>query len=87
MAVVEVLQAGKARDEILATCARNIWLICAIYNTDLIIVHIPGKQNVLADLLSRWTFSDVHLACLNAILPNFQWVPTHLDLTLLNNTI
>ena len=43
MAVVEVLQAGKARDQILATCAGNIWLICAIYNIDLIVVHIPGK--------------------------------------------
>ena len=87
MAVVEVLQAGRVRDQILATCARNIWLICAIYNIDLIVVHIPGKQNVLADLLSRWIFSDVQLARLNAILPNFQWVPTHLDLTLLNTTI
>ena len=87
MAVVEVLQAGKARDQTLATCARNIWLICALYNIDLIVVHIPGKQNVLADLLSRWTFSNTDLARLNAILPNFQWLPTHLDLTLLNHTI
>ena len=87
MAVVEVLRAGRARDQILVTCARNIWLICAIYNIDLLVAHIPGKENVLADLLSRWQFSDTNVASLNAILPDFQWVPTHLDLTLLNHTI
>ena len=87
MAVVEVLWAGRARDQILATCARSIWLICAIYNIDLLVAHIPGKENVLADLLSRWQFSDTNIASLNAILPDFQWVPTHLDLTLLNHTI
>ena len=32
MAIVQVLTTGKARDEMLATCARNIWLIAAMYN-------------------------------------------------------
>ena len=53
MAVVEVLQAGRAWGQILATCAQNVLLICALYNIELLVVHIPGKDNVLSDLLSR----------------------------------
>ena len=45
MAVVEVLRSGKARDPILATCARNIWLLTAIFNIQLTATHIPGVQN------------------------------------------
>ena len=40
MAVVEVLKSGKARDPILATCARNIWLLTAIFNIQLTVTHI-----------------------------------------------
>ena len=34
--------------------ARNIWLLTFIFNIHLSVVHIPGKNNALADLLSRW---------------------------------
>ena len=54
MAVIQVLTTGKARDQMLATCARNIWLIAALNNIQFQFSHIPGKQNILADLLSRW---------------------------------
>ena len=49
-AVVEVLYLGRAWDQILATCARNIWLLSAIYNIYLVVSHIQGKKNVVADL-------------------------------------
>ena len=49
--VVEVLKTGRARDEILAACARNIWLLTSIFNIQL---HIQGAKNTTADLLSRW---------------------------------
>ena len=55
MAVVEVITTGNTRDAFLATCARNIWLITAIFNIQLQVLHVPGKANVTADLLSRWT--------------------------------
>ena len=55
MAVVEVITSGKTKDSFLATCARNIWLITAIFNIQLQVVHVPGKANTIADLLSRWT--------------------------------
>ena len=47
MALVQILNAGRARDPILVSAARNLWPI------NLIITHIPGKNNTLADLLSR----------------------------------
>ena len=53
IAVVEVLRSGRARDTVLATCARNIWLLTSLFNIQLIVNHIPGVQNQTADLLSR----------------------------------
>ena len=50
LAVVQVLRAGKARDQLLASIARNIWLITAIFNITLIVNHIPGIKNFTADL-------------------------------------
>ena len=50
--VVEVIRTGKARDQILAACARNIWLLSAVYNIRLIVSHITGQDNNIADLLS-----------------------------------
>ena len=70
MAVVEVLRNGRARDNILALMARNIWLICAMFNIHIIVLHIPGKNNVLADLLSRWQFSPENYKALQQLLPN-----------------
>ena len=87
MAVVEVLQKGRARDATLALLARNVWLICALFNIQILACHIPGKDNILADLLSRWQFSEANYEQLLHIIPTPNWVPTHLDLTLLNYQI
>ena len=54
MAVVEFLKSGRARDTVLAMCARNIWLLSAMFNVELVVNYIPGCHNVIADLLSRW---------------------------------
>ena len=87
MAVVEVLNTGKARDSVLAMCARNIWLISAIFNIQFKFTHISGKQNCLADLLSRWTGQPAHYEKLSIFCPHASWIPTHLDFTLLNTLI
>ena len=34
--------------------ARNVWMLTANYVIELQVVHIPGKINVKADILSRW---------------------------------
>ena len=70
MAVVEVLTSGRTKDNILATCARNVWLLCAIFNISIHIEHIPGKQNVVADLLSRYQFDIKSWNLLNTCVPN-----------------
>ena len=87
MPVVEILQKGRARDATLALLARNVWLICALFNIQILVCHIPGKENTLADLLSRWQFSAENHRQLLQILPQPVWVQTHLDLTLLNHDI
>ena len=75
MAVVEVLRNGRARDNILGLMARNIWLICAMFNIHIIMLHIPGMNNVLADLLSRWQFSPENYKALQQLLPTPNWAP------------
>ena len=84
-AVVEVLTTGKCRDNTLAVCARNIWLISAIYNFQIQFQHIAGQKNVTADLLSRWTNFPADNTRLKNLVPDSVWIPTHLDLTLLNH--
>ena len=34
--------------------ARNIFMWVSTFNIDLKVVHVPGKLNEVADLLSRW---------------------------------
>ena len=87
MAVVDVLNTGRARDPILATCARNLWLIAAIFNIDFIFSHIPGVENSVADLLSRWKHDPDHVKKLETLVETPVWVDTHIDLTELNHLI
>ena len=84
MAVVDVLTSGKTKDPTPACCARNIWLLSAIYNISIHIEHIPGKSNIVADLLSRFKFDAASRHSLDQYVPNFIWVPTHIDLTKLD---
>ena len=83
-AVVEVLTTGKTKDSFLATCARNIWLTTAIFNIEIIVIHVPGKHNQIADLLSRWVITVKPEGKLRQCLPNFIWINTQIDLTKLN---
>ena len=87
LAVVEILSFGKARYHMMTTCARNIWLLAAIYNINVVVTYIRGHDNSVADLLSRWyQTSDNHHKLYEFIeLP--IWVDLHLDLTLLNHDI
>ena len=84
LAMVEILKSGKTRDVFLATCARNVWLITAMFNIDIIIIHVPGIRNQVTDLLSRWTVTCNLQYKLKQKLPDFCWTDTHIDLTKLN---
>ena len=87
MAVVEVLTSGKTKDSVLGTCARNIWMLSALFNISIHIEHISGKFNVIADLLSRFKFDQKCYELLATYVPNVLWVPTHIDLTSFNYDI
>ena len=87
MVVVEVLGSGKARDSTLAMCARNTWLLSGMFNVELLVNHIPGSHNTVADLLSRWQGTTTNYQKLQTITPEHIWIPTHIDLTILNEHI
>ena len=87
LAVVSVLQDGKARDPLLATFARNIWLLTSIYNIQLKVSLIFGKDNKIADFFSHWWETQNREYKLTSLLPNYKWVPTHIDLTKYNQEI
>ncbi len=50
---VAILQSGCGRCGTLLRCARAIWKVTACHSIEIHVSHIPGKLNVLADLLSR----------------------------------
>ena len=87
MAVMEVLSSGRARDSIMATCARNVWLLAAMFNVNIIVSHIRGRDNSIADLLSRWHLTVHNIQELHNLVENPVWIDTHIDLTLLNHDI
>ena len=35
-------------------CLRELFIVLALHNITLIVKHVPGKKNILADYLSRW---------------------------------
>ena len=85
--VVEILNSGKARDHILATCVRNIWLLTALYNIIIHITHITGVKNTVADLLSRWGDTHQDHVKLQQYVSDPQCILPHMDLMLFNNEI
>ena len=52
--VVSIIQMGWNNDLSLAIVVRNKWLVTTTYNINLTMIYIPGKANVVADVLSRW---------------------------------
>ena len=86
-AVVSVLQSGKARDPFLDTCAHNIWLWAATHNIELKYVHILGKYNRVADLLSRWSNTVNDQNELQMLVPDACWVPVTLEMIEIDNDI
>ena len=86
-AVVKVLQSGRARDPLLGAFARNIWYISALADIDVQYVHVMGKANRVADLLSRWTNSWSDQCELKGMIGVCKWLPTSLELLEIDNEI
>ena len=84
--VVQVVKNGKTRDPFLALCIRNIWLQTAIYDVHLIVEHVAGKENRIADTLSRIHSNKlVDENILMHLVKNYHWeriFHSYFDLTL-----
>ena len=52
-AVVFALNNGRIKDNYMQQVARSIWLLLATHDIKLECTHIPGKDNIKADILSR----------------------------------
>lgn len=50
---VAVLNSGRSHTQFLLACAREVWLVCAQQNIDLVVSHKPGRLIPDADALSR----------------------------------
>ena len=74
LAVVQVVKSSKTKDKFLAACIRNIWLIAASNDIEIVIEHIEGKKNVIADLLSRLHSPiGVNNTILTSLKHNYIW--------------
>ena len=73
MAVVSICTTGYTRDNQLAAYARNIWLLTAIYDIELVVAHVAGRDNNIADLLSRWSNSDFNKSALEKWVQQPIW--------------
>ena len=50
---VSVCNSGRTKDAFMNLCLHNLWLVMSQFNIDFRVVHIKGKDNGLADALSR----------------------------------
>ena len=57
----------------LAAYIRNIWLVTATFDIRLVVQHIKGKENVTADLLSRWRGNQTDKQLLHQLVHNPTW--------------
>ena len=87
LAVVNVLQSGRGRDLDLLAMARNVWLETAQADIDLQVQHIPGKANVVADLLSRWYSAGTDRQQLYQLVNEPQWFKVEQHLSILDHNI
>ena len=53
-AAVTVIKSGSTKDPFMQRCLRQLWFTSALHDVDLLVRHIPGKHNTLANALSRW---------------------------------
>ncbi len=60
LSVVHVLRSKTSKDLILMSMVRKMVVVSMLNNVMFNAVHIPGKHNVIADLLSRSKFQKVH---------------------------
>ena len=83
-AVVKVLNAGTARDPFLGPCAHNIWYIPALADIGF---HVLGKNNTVADLLSRWQYCEQNVVQLKQFIDKPVSLPVDISMVLLDHNL
>ena len=73
-ATVQVINSGKTRDVFMQCCLREICYLTAEAQCVVRAVHLPGVQNRLPDLLSRWSLSP-------KAQDEFRELTSHRDMT------
>ena len=71
-AAVSVVQTGRGRAPFLLACAREIWRATALFKFELRVAHLPGTDNHLADILSRYHNDESCRAQVDAYIDNNQ---------------
>ena len=65
---VDAFTSGRARDPVLAACARALWLHAATAQVDIRFNHIPGESMALPDALSRASLDSAGRARADAFI-------------------
>ena len=86
-AVVHVLTTGRTKDAFLAACARNIWLVASQNDVESLYRHVLGKDNGVADLLSRWQNTKRQNVELQIKIGSHLWLNVSSKLLEINNEI
>ena len=73
-AVVSVLTTDKTRDPVMAKYVRNIFLWLSAFNIDMRVIHIAGRLNPVADLLSQWHLTSNNFQKLQELVDPLVWV-------------
>ena len=73
LAVVTVCGRGYTKCRHLGAMTRNIWLLTAMWDIELEVVHIPGKHNKIADMLSRMDSHKAFEATINHLIRDPIW--------------
>ena len=60
-ATVSILTTSRAHNEVLQDCARAAWMVQAILGVNISYDHIQGRDNDVADALSRAHLSQKHV--------------------------
>ena len=78
--VVTGLRSDRAKDPFLGVCARNIWYASVLSDIDIQYIHIGELDNMVVDLLSRWTGSQKDFTQLHVHVQDPIWIPVNIKL-------
>ena len=78
MAVVQIINKQTTKEPMVMALVRRMVIACMTLNILLRAKHIPGKENILPDLLSRFQMGQF-----NRLAPQMDNLPTDVPIDLL----